>query len=123
VMKLEVHPRRWIVLGALISGIGFASVAGVQQAWQLPAAAPCSCASTASAASAWNEGKTKPMPNAASAYAAGTVAAAQGLGMVAGPMLGTLLYRGGPSLPYLLVGALLLLLCALAAAHRMKEIP
>ncbi|MFY1079818.1 hypothetical protein, partial [Escherichia coli] len=28
----------WIVLGALISGIGFASVAGVQQGWQLPAA-------------------------------------------------------------------------------------
>ena len=37
-MKLEVHPRRWIVLGALISGIGFTSVAGVQQARQLPAA-------------------------------------------------------------------------------------
>ncbi|KIS37732.1 hypothetical protein WJ66_04055, partial [Stenotrophomonas maltophilia WJ66] len=28
-----------------------------------------------------------------------------------------------PSLPYLLVGALLLLLCALAAAHRTKETP
>jgi MFS family permease len=53
--------------------------------------------------------------------AAGTVAAAQGLGMVVGPMLGTLLYRGGPSLPYLLVGVLLLLLCVLAAAHRMQE--
>jgi MFS family permease len=123
VMKLEVHPRRWIILGALISGIGFASVAGVQQAWQLPAAYalaafgmgfvfPSFQALAADAVEAHEQGA-----------AAGTVAAAQGLGMVAGPMLGTLLYRGGPSLPYLLVGALLLLLCALAAAHRMKETP
>ncbi|MCI1131590.1 MFS transporter [Stenotrophomonas maltophilia] len=123
VMKLEVHPRRWIVLGALISGIGFASVAGVQQAWQLPAAYalaafgmgfvfPSFQALAADAVEAHEQGA-----------AAGTVAAAQGLGMVAGPMLGTLLYRGGPSLPYLLVGALLLFLCALAAAHRMKETP
>lgn len=121
VMKLEVHPRRWIILGALISGIGFASVAGVQQGWQLPAAYalaafgmgfvfPSFQALAADAVEAHEQGA-----------AAGTVAAAQGLGMVAGPMLGTLLYRGGPSLPYLLVGALLLLLCALAAAHRMKE--
>lgn len=123
VMKLEVHPRRWIVLGALISGIGFASVAGVQQGWQLPAAYalaalgmgfvfPSFQALAADAVEAHEQGAS-----------AGTVAAAQGLGMVAGPMLGTLLYRGGPSLPYLLVGALLLLLCALAAAHRMKETP
>ncbi|HHA2451917.1 TPA: MFS transporter [Stenotrophomonas maltophilia] len=123
VMKLEVHPRRWIVLGALISGIGFASVAGVQQGWQLPAAYalaafgmgfvfPSFQALAADAVEAHEQGA-----------AAGTVAAAQGLGMVAGPMLGTLLYRGGPSLPYLLVGALLLLLCALAAAHRTKETP
>lgn len=123
VMKLEVHPRRWIVLGALISGMGFASVAGVQQGWQLPAAYalaafgmgfvfPSFQALAADAVEAHEQGA-----------AAGTVAAAQGLGMVAGPMLGTLLYRGGPSLPYLLVGALLLLLCALAAVHRMKETP
>jgi len=31
------------------------------------------------------------------------------------------LYRGGASLPYLLVGVLLLMLCVLAAAYRMKE--
>jgi len=121
VMKLEVPPRRWIVLGALIGGIGFASVAGVQQPWQLPAAYalaafgmgfvfPSFQALAADAVQAHEQGA-----------AAGTVAAAQGLGMVVGPMLGTLLYRGGPSLPYLLVGVLLLLLCVLAATHRMKE--
>lgn len=121
VMKLEVPPRRWIVLGALIAGIGFASVAGVQQPWQLHAAYalaafgmgfvfPSFQALAADAVQAHEQGA-----------AAGTVAAAQGLGMVVGPMLGTLLYRGGPSLPYLLVGVLLLLLCVLAATHRMKE--
>jgi MFS family permease len=120
VMKLEVHPRRWIILGALISGIGFASVAGVQQGWQLPAAYalaafgmgfvfPSFQALAADAVEAHEQGA-----------AAGTVAAAQGLGMVAGPMLGTLLYRGGPS-RLTCWSALLLLLCALAAAHRMKK--
>jgi MFS family permease len=37
--------------------------------------------------------------------AAGTLSAAQGLGMVLGPIAGTLLYRVSPALPYLLVGA------------------
>jgi len=121
VMKLEVHPRRWIMIGALIAGLGFASVAAVQQPWQLPAAY---------AFAAFGMGFVFPSFQALAAdavqpheqgAAAGTVAAAQGLGMVAGPMLGTLLSRAGPSLPYLLVGVLLLLLCGLAMAHRAKE--
>lgn len=121
VMKLEVHPRRWIMNGALIAGLGFASVAAVQQPWQLPAAY---------AFAAFGMGFVFPSFQALAAdavepheqgAAAGTVAAAQGLGMVAGPMLGTLLYRAGASLPYLLVGVLLLLLCGLAMAHRAKE--
>lgn len=121
VMKLEVHPRRWIMIGALIAGLGFASVAAVQQPWQLPAAY---------AFAAFGMGFVFPSFQALAAdavqphehgTAAGTVAAAQGLGMVAGPMLGTLLYRAGASLPYLLVGVLLMLLCGLAIAHRAKE--
>jgi len=123
VMKLDVHPRRWIILGALIAGIGFASVAAVQQTWQLPAAY---------ALAAFGMGFVFPSFQALAAdavqpheqgAAAGTVAAAQGLGMVAGPMLGTLLYRGGASLPYLLVGVLLLVRCVLAAVYRVKETP
>lgn len=46
--------------------------------------------------------------------AAGAVASVQGLGMVIGPMLGTLLYRAAPSAPYLLVGVVLLGLAAAA---------
>lgn len=121
VMKLTVHPRRWIIIGALIAGLGFASVAAVQQPWQLP---------LTYAVAAFGMGFVFPSFQALAAdaveaheqgAAAGTVAAAQGLGMVAGPMLGTLLYRTGASLPYLLVGVLLLLLCGLALAHRAKE--
>ena len=121
VMKLEVHPRRWIIIGALIAGLGFAAVAAVQQPWQLPATY---------AVAAFGMGFVFPSFQALAAdavepheqgAAAGTVAAAQGLGMVAGPMLGTVLYRAGASLPYLLVGVLLLLLCGLAMAHRAKE--
>ena len=50
---------------------------------------------------------------------AGSIGAAQGMGMVAGPLIGTLLYAAGPAVPYLLV-ALMLLLMALwpAAAPR-----
>lgn len=121
VMKLEVHPRRWIIIGALIAGLGFAAVAAVQQPWQLPATY---------AVAAFGMGFVFPSFQALAAdavepheqgAAAGTVAAAQGLGMVAGPMLGTVLYRASASLPYLLVGVLLLLLCGLAMAHRAKE--
>ncbi len=121
VMTLEVHPRRWIMIGALIAGLGFASVAAVQQPWQLPAAY---------AFAAFGMGFVFPSFQALAAdavqpheqgAAAGAVAAAQGLGMVAGPMLGTLLYRAGASLPHLLVRVLLLLLCGLAMAHRAKE--
>ena len=121
VMKLDVHPRRWIALGALIGGLGFASVAAVQQPWQLPAAY---------AIAAFGMGFVFPSFQALAAdavepheqgAAAGTVAAAQGVGMVVGPMLGTLLYRANASLPYLMVGVLLLLLCALALAHRRAE--
>ena len=75
------------LLAALIAGIGFASVAAVQQTWQLPAAYalaafgmgfvfPSFQALAADAVQAHEQGA-----------AAGTVAAAQGLGMVAGPML------------------------------------
>ena len=49
--------------------------------------------------------------------AAGAVASVQGLGMVIGPMVGTLLYRAAPSAPYLLVGVVLLGLAAVATLH------
>lgn len=101
-------PRRWIALGAVISGIGFAAVALVQAPWQLLATY---------AVAAFGMGFVFPSFQALAAdsvqaheqgAAAGAVASVQGLGMVIGPMVGTLLYRAAPSAPYLLVGLVLL---------------
>ncbi len=118
VMKLKgVPPRRWIAVGALVSGIGFASVALVQAPWQLLATY---------ALAAFGMGFVFPSFQALAAdsvdaheqgAAAGAVASVQGFGMVIGPMVGTLLYRVTPSLPYLLVGVLLLTLSVAAALH------
>lgn len=118
VMKLKgVPPRRWIAVGALISGIGFASVALVQAPWHLPATY---------AVAAFGMGFVFPSFQALAAdsvdaheqgAAAGAVASVQGFGMVIGPMVGTLLYRVAPALPYLLVGVLLLALSVAAALH------
>lgn len=107
-------PRRWIALGAVISGIGFSSVALVQAPWQLLATY---------ALAAFGMGFVFPSFQALAAdsvqaheqgAAAGAVASVQGLGMVIGPMVGTLLYRAAPSAPYLLVGLVLLGLAAAA---------
>ena len=118
VMKLKrVPPRRWIAIGALISGAGFASVALVQVPWQLLGTY---------ALAAFGMGFVFPSFQALAAdsvdaheqgAAAGAVASVQGLGMVIGPMVGTLLYRLAPPLPYLLVGVLLLALSLAAALH------
>ncbi|WP_282297215.1 MFS transporter [Stenotrophomonas sp. PS02289] len=118
VMKLKgVPPRRWIAIGALISGVGFASVSLVQVPWQLLATY---------ALAAFGMGFVFPSFQALAAdsvdaheqgAAAGAVASVQGLGMVIGPMVGTLLYRVAPPLPYLLVGVLLLALSVAAALH------
>lgn len=122
VMKLhQVPPRRWIAIGALVSAIGFASVALVHAPWQLlltyAVAAfgmgfvfPSFQALAADAVQAHEQGA-----------AAGTVAAVQGLGMVIGPLVGTLLYQWWPSAPYLLVGVLLLTLSLAALRHRAPE--
>ncbi|WP_217538150.1 MFS transporter [Stenotrophomonas sp. GbtcB23] len=107
-------PRRWIALGAVISGIGFSSVALVQAPWQLLATY---------ALAAFGMGFVFPSFQALAAdsvqaheqgAAAGAVASVQGLGMVIGPVVGTLLYRAAPSAPYLLVGVVLLGLAAAA---------
>jgi len=52
--------------------------------------------------------------------AAGTVGAAQGLGVVLGPLIGTLLYEWGPGVPYLSAG-LLLALVALWRDRKLAE--
>lgn len=114
---VKVPPVRWIVVGALISAIGFASMVLVQAQWQLL---------VAHALASFGMGFLFPSFQALAAdsveaheqgAAAGTVAAAQGLGMVTGPLIGTLLYRWSPNAPYLLM-ALMLTALMLAAGMR-----
>ena len=122
VMRLRsVAPARWITVGALVSGAGFASVALIDTQWQLL---------LAYGVSAFGMGLVFPSFQALAAdsveaheqgAAAGTVAAVQGMGMIAGPLLGTVLYRSSPALPYLFVGIVLAALAAVAATHAARR--
>ncbi|MDF3844272.1 MFS transporter [Pseudomonas citronellolis] len=109
VRRLDWAPQRLIRVGALVAGIGFAGTSLALQPWQLwlaffVAAAgmgwvfPAFSALAANAVNADEQGST-----------AGSMGAAQGLGVVLGPLAGSLLYGVEPRLPYLLVGALLVL--------------
>lgn len=118
VMRLKsVPPARWIAIGALISGAGFASVGLIGAQWQLL---------LAYGVAAFGMGFVFPSFQALAAdsveaheqgAAAGSIAAVQGMGMIAGPLLGTVLYRWSPALPYLFVGIVLAILAAVALAH------
>lgn len=116
--RLTWPPRRWLLCGALLSAVGFTGVSLVFAQWQLLAVyaiagvgmglvRPSLQALTANAVESHEQGA-----------AAGLIGSMQGLGMVVGPLAGTLLYRGSPSAPYLVVGALLLGLAIAVWRHR-----
>ena len=108
--RLGVAPRRMIRIGGLLAAAGFAgagwvgTVGGLWLCYFVSAAGmgwvfPAFSALAANAVQAHEQGAT-----------AGAIGAAQGLGMVTGPLIGTLLYAAGPAVPYQLVAALLLLM-------------
>ncbi len=109
VRRLAWPPQRLIRIGGTVSALGFASVmfastqpalwagyfvAAAGMGWVFPAVT----ALAANAVNANEQGAT-----------AGTVGAAHGLGMITGPLLGTLVYDLNPGAPYGLVAVLLLL--------------
>ncbi|MGR4042732.1 MFS transporter [Pseudomonas sp. 910_21] len=109
VRKLEWPPLRMIRVGALVAAVGFAASILAAHAWVLwlgffvSAAGmgwifPSFAALASNAVDAAEQGAT-----------AGSVGAAQGLGVVVGPLAGTLIYAVEPRLPYLLAALLLLL--------------
>lgn len=109
-MRLEWPPLRWLLIGAVLAGAGFGSVAVLGTGWLIFLAfglaglgmglvRPSIQALTADCVEAHEQGA-----------AAGTVASMQGLAMTLGPLVGTLLYGLSPAVPYLLVGSLLLAL-------------
>ncbi|PAT33800.1 MFS transporter [Vandammella animalimorsus] len=109
--------RHWVMAGAGISALGFASALLASQPWHLLLAYaigafgmgfvfPAFQAMAANAVQAHEQGA-----------AAGNASAAQGLGMVLGPMLGTGLYTLSPVAPYAGVALSLLALAAAVAWH------
>lgn len=113
----SVLPARWIALGALIAAAGFGAMVLVTLKWQLL---------LAYAIGAFGMGFIMPSfpalaANAVAAHeqgvAQGTVASVQGLGMVIGPLVGTLLYAWSPNAPYLLLAAVLVSLAVAAELH------
>ena len=115
VMRLKRVPMgRWIGVGALIAGLGFFGVTLVTTQWQML---------LSYAVMSFGMGMIFPNFQALAANAvlpheqgaaAGTLSAAQGLGMVLAPLIGTVLYRVAPALPYAVVGTGLWALAALA---------
>ncbi|MFT4268937.1 MAG: MFS transporter [Xenophilus sp.] len=109
VRSLGWPPERLIRVGCAVSAAGFGAVlfattqpalwagyfvAAAGMGWVFPSVA----ALAANAVNANEQGAT-----------AGTVAAAHGLGMIAGPLAGTLIYDLDPGAPYALIAALLAL--------------
>ncbi len=107
VRRLGWPPASLIRAGCLLSALGFGSILFASGQWALwlgyfVAAAgmgwvfPAVTALAANAVQADEQGAT-----------AGTVAAAQGLGMILGPLAGTLVYALDPGAPYALVAIML----------------
>lgn len=106
--RIRWSPRMFIRVGCAIGAVGFVAVAFTDSVATL-----CAAYFVAAAGMGWvfpsfsalAANSVEPHEQGA---AAGSVAAAQGLGMVLGPIVGTVVYGFGPAAPYLLAGALLI---------------
>lgn len=122
VRSLEWPPERLIRIGGVVSALGFGSVllatsqaalwtgyffAAAGMGWVFPSVT----ALAANAVKAHEQGAT-----------AGTVGAAHGFGMIAGPLAGTAIYHIDPRAPYALI-AILLMLAALWPGRSPKAGP
>jgi len=109
VIQLKRTPlTRWVWLGSLFAGLGFASVALVSTQTQLIMSYALAAFGLGMVFPSFQAMAANAVEKHEQGLAAGTVSAAQGLGMVIAPLASTLLYRVAPSLPYLLIGAMLL---------------
>ncbi|POA21885.1 MFS transporter [Pseudomonas sp. FW300-N1A1] len=116
VRRLDWSPLRLIRAGSVIAGIGFAGSMFADTAWGLWLCFfvsaggmgwvfPSFAALAANAVDASEQGAT-----------AGSIGAAQGFGVVIGPLAGTLIYALEPRLPYLVAAGLLLLVAVWPAS-------
>lgn len=108
VRKLNWTPSRLIGVGGTISALGFATVCLAVAPWMLYASCFVAAAGMGwifPAVSALNANAVEADEQGA---AAGSLVAVHGLGMISGPLLGTLLHQMDSRAPYALVAALLL---------------
>lgn len=115
--RLDWPPERLIRIGGIAGAIGFGAVVLVDSEATLWAAF---------AVAAFGMGWIFPSVSALAAnsveadeqgIAAGTVATAQGLGIIVGPVVGSLVYTLSPGAPYGLVALLLLAACLWRTRH------
>lgn len=105
--RLSWTPQRMILTGALVAAAGAAGM------WRVDGAVPlCLAFAVMAAGMGWVFPAFQAMAaNAVQSHeqgaAAGTVGAAQGLGMVSGPLAGTLLHGLSPVMPYACVAVLM----------------
>lgn len=119
VFKLpKVAPLQWILVGAAIAAVGFAAAAAGSSQFALIAAYANMALGMGMVFPAFQALAANAVGPDEQGAAAGTVAAAQGLGIICGPLAGGLLYQSYPRLPYGLAAGLLLML-ALIALHRL----
>ncbi|MBQ1784197.1 MAG: MFS transporter [Gammaproteobacteria bacterium] len=108
VRHLGWPPLKLLRIGAWGAAAGFLAVCGVAHDWQLWLAFFVAAAGMGwifPAFSAWAADAVEPHEQGA---AAGSLGAAQGLGLVLGPLTGSLIYSADPHLPYLVISLLLL---------------
>ncbi|MFQ6575941.1 MFS transporter [Pseudomonas sp. UM16] len=109
VRRLQWPPLRMIRFGACLSALGFAAAAFALSAPLLWASFFVSACGMGWVFPAFSALAANAMDAAEQGATAGSIGAAQGLGVVIGPLAGTLIYAAEPRLPYLIVAVLLLL--------------
>ncbi|ERO65563.1 MFS transporter [Pseudomonas piscis] len=118
VRKLEWPPLRMIRIGALVAAAGFAASIVAAHAWVLWLGFFISAAGMGWIFPSFAALASNSVDAAEQGATAGSIGAAQGLGVVVGPLAGTLVYAVEPRLPYLLEALLLLLVAAWPEARR-----
>ena len=109
VRQLRWPPLRLLRIGTWGAASGFLATCAVAHDWQLWLAFFVAAAGMGwifPAFAAWAADAVEPHEQGA---AAGSLGAAQGLGLVLGPLAGSLMYGLDPRLPYLVISLLLLL--------------
>lgn len=118
VRRIPCPPRRLSRIGAFVSAAGFSCVPFANSAVALEASFFIAALGMGWVFPSVSAMASVAVPSQKQGAAAGSVNAAQGLGVVVGPLVGTLLYEAGPAIPYIFASLLLLLVAGWPEADR-----